>query len=805
MLLRAAIRQLARNSGFSVTVILTLTLGIGSSVLIYSVLRAVLLEPLPYDEPAGLVRLDELDANGNSPRLTDPNFYDIQEQTRSFAALAQFGSAIESVAGGAEPVRANLAAVSREFFTAMRVQPAIGRAFIAEEQQFGAAPAALVSYAFWQRSLGSRADLGSQPLKIGDRVHNVVGVLPRGFDYPNKADIWVPRELWPVSPSRTGHNYESIGRLAPGVTLEAARAELGEIAARLKQQHGDDTQMVDVKVVTLHEHVIGDVRAPLLVMLLAVALVLLVACANAASMLLARAVARVQEFSVRLALGAGRWGLLKLLITEAFVLCIVGGVLGVAFASTGVELLATLYAGSLPRAETLRVDWTDIVLAVALASGLAVGLGGVVVALVDDDAASTGARRTIGTSRSRLRDGLVAAQVAMALVLVVGPVLLGRSFLAAAAVDPGYRVAGVTLLNLAVSRPPTPAGRAQLAAFYDELLPRLRALPGVETAGGVSSPPLAGNGTNGGFVKVERPGEITDFGALRAAYADRARLGFAEFRLTSDGYFESMGIPLLQGRVFGERDGPGPLHAAVISRSLADRQWPGEDPLGKFIQFGGMDGDFTTFTVIGVVGDVYDYGVDFGPQPTFYASYRQRQGHLASFWIAIKGADAATLIPAARSIVRSLNPEIPPEFRTAEELYGNTLAQRRSQLVILGVFGVSALFLALIGIYGAVAFAVARQTREIGLRMALGARASKIVGAMVARSLAVVGIGLCLGCVVALAGSKLLRSMLYEIAPHDPATYVFAAAMLAFLAATASWWPARRAAAVDPNSALRQE
>ncbi len=805
MLLRAAFRQFSRNGGFSIAVVLTLAVGIGSSVLIYSVLRAVLLEPLPYDEPARIVRLDELDSNGNSPRLADPNFFDIEEQTTSFAALAQFTSSVESVAGGTNPVRANLAAVSRDFFAVMRVQPALGRAFTAEEQRFGAEPAALVSYGFWQRNLGATADLSSRPLKIGERVHDVVGVLPPAFAYPNEAEIWVPRELWPVSPSRTGHNYESIGRLAPGVTLDAARAELNGIAARLKEQHGTNTQMVDVRIVTLHESLVGDVRPALLVMSLAVALVLLVACANVAGMLVTRATARGAELAVRLALGAGRWSLVRMFFAEALVLCTLGGALGLLFAVAGLELLKTLEAGALPRLESLGIEWSAIAVAGVIASGLAVALGVVVALLAEAKDAAHMARRTIGTPRSRIRDGLVSAQIAMAFVLVVGTVLLGRSFVAAAAIDPGYRVAGVTLMNIAVPRPPTPEGRARLAAFYDELLPRLRALPGVRNAGGVSSPPLAGNGTNGGFVKLARPDEISDFAALRTAYTDPARRGYAEFRLASDGYFESMGITLLSGRGFDERDGPGAVHAAIVSRSLAEAHWPGEDAIGKLIQFGGMDGDLTPFSVIGIVGDVYDYGVEFGPQPTFYASYRQRQGHLASFWVAMDGSDAAALIPAARSTVQSLNPELALEFRTAAELYGDTLARRRLQLAILGVFGGSALLLALVGIYSAVSFAVARRTREIGLRMALGARASAIIGRAVARSLVVVCIGIAVGSAIAFASSTLLRSMLYAIAPHDPTTYAIALAALLLGAAGASWWPARRAAAVDPNIALRQE
>jgi predicted permease len=360
-------------------------------------------------------------------------------------------------------------------------------------------------------------------------------------------------------------------------------------------------------------------------------------------------------------------------------------------------------------------------------------------------------------------------------------------------------------MNLAVARPSEPEGSARLAAFYAELLTQLRTLPGVEAAGGISSPPLAGDRTNGTFVTMQRPDEIADFSALRAAYLDPSRRGFAEFRLASDGYFEAMGIALARGRLFDVRDGDGLPHAAIVSRSLADAHWPGQDPLGKLLQFGGMDGDLTAFTVIGVVADVYDYGVDSVARPTFYASYRQRQRHLASFWVALKAADPAALIPAARSVVRNLDPELPPEFRRATEFYADTFATRRLNLVILGIFGGGALLLALVGIYGAVSFAVTRQTREIGLRLALGAPGASIVRGVVARSFAVVGAGLVVGVVVAIAASNLASAMLHGVAPHDPYTYAAAAAALSLAAALASWWPARRAAAVDPNVALRQE
>jgi putative ABC transport system permease protein len=360
-------------------------------------------------------------------------------------------------------------------------------------------------------------------------------------------------------------------------------------------------------------------------------------------------------------------------------------------------------------------------------------------------------------------------------------------------------------MNLAVARPSEPEGRARLAALYAELLTQLRALPGVEAAGGISSPPLAGNRTNGTFVTMQRPEEIADYAALRTAYLDPSRRGFAEFRLTSDGYFEALGIALVRGRFFDARDGAGSPHVAIVSRSLADAQWPGQDPLGKLIQFGGMDGDLTAFTVIGVAADVYDYGVDSVPRPTFYASYRQRQGHLASFWVAVKAADPAALIPAARRVVRDLDPELPPEFGLASDVYADTFAARRLNLVILGTFGGAALLLALVGIYGAVSFAVARRTREIGLRLALGAPAATVVRAVMARSFAVVGAGLVAGAVAAIAASNLVSSMLHGVPPHDLFTYAAATVALSLGAALAAWWPARRAAAVDPNVALRQE
>jgi predicted permease len=803
---RLALRQLIRAPTFSAVVVLTLALGIGASTLIFSIVEGVLLKPLPYSEPERIVRMFEVDANGRRSRPSDPNFADLKAQSRAFEALAQYGGDTQPVTGGIEASRVVIAAVTREFFDVFGVQPALGRGFVQDELYEGAAPAALVSHGFWQRHLGGRTDFSAPTLTIGDTTYSIVGVLPAGFGFPDGADIWTPAELWPVTPSRTSHNYEAVGRLARGVSVAQARDDLSAIARRLKTEHGDDIRMVDAAAIPLHDSLVGDVRPALLVLAAAVALLFSVACANVVSMLLGRAVAREHEFAVRIALGAGHRRIAAQFFTEALVLCVAASVVGIVVAAWGADLLVALAAGKLPRADGIALDWGGLAFAVGLAVLTAAGLSLLVARHATANASLQNSRRSVaGPRRSWFRDGLVAVQIALALVLLIGAVLLGRSFTRLMDVEPGFRTDNVVFMDASVAWPRDRDDLAPLALFHEQVMDRLRALPGVENVGGITMPPLAGSGWNGQFIELEYPDEVESFDDFGVVASDPARTMSAQYRIASEDYFATLDIPLLRGRLFERGDGPGAAHVAIVSRSLAEQRWPGQDPLGKLIQFGNMDGDLTPFRVVGVVGDVHEFGLDAAPQPTFYGYYRQRLRSLNLFSIAMRAPNAAAIVPAAREIVQRMNPDLVPEFSLSEELFSTSIAQRRFNLVMLGVFGGAALLLAVTGVYGAIAFNVAQRTREIGVRIALGARGPSVVRLVMRRSLSIASIGIVAGLAAALGAAQLIDSLLYGVPAHDPAAYGVAALALLAAAAAAASIPAMRAARVDPMNILREE
>jgi putative ABC transport system permease protein len=806
---RLAARHLARVPAFSAVVIATLALGIGACTLIFSVVNGVLLKPLPYPDSERIVRVLQVNENGRvSDNLSALNFNDLDEQSRSFSALARYAVGTQPVSGGSEPTRAETAAVSRDFFDVVGAQPLVGRGFLEDERSAGAAPAAVISHSYWQRYFGGDAAFAARSLKIADRTYSVVGVMPAGFDYPDGADIWTPAELWPLEESRTAHNWRAVGRLADGVSLTQARGDLSAIARRLKAEHGDDSWMVDAAVDPLRDVLVSSARPALLVLLAAVGLLFAVAVANTANLLLARAIGREQELIIRAALGAGRRRLASQFFAETLLLCAAAGALGLAFAAWGRSALVRLAADRLPRADAIAIDWTVLGFACALVVATAAGLS-LLAALRATSARVVprfNQRTTSGTSRSPLREGLVAAQVALALLLVVGATLLGRSFLALASVDPGFRTEGFVFMDVS---PPWANDRTQLeplVPFYDDLLSRLRSLPGVDAVAGISLHPGSGGGWDGTPVSQNRPDEIQSLDDLAAVGSDPARsVRGTEYRLASEDYFAAVGIPLLRGRVFERSDGPDAQRVAVVSRSLADRLWPGQDPLGKLVQFD-MGGDLRPSTVVGIVGDVRgDYGLEQEPRPTFYAPYRQRPWSLTIFEIVMRTTDAASVVPAARDIVQRMNPEIVPQFSTSEQALAGQLAPRRLNLVLIGVFGGTALLLALAGIYGSIAFQVARRTHEIGVRIALGARPARVVTMVVGRSLAVAGIGVAVGLLIALGASRVASSLLYGIAPHDSFSYVAGAVVLLLAAVAASWIPAVRAARVDPVTALRSD
>jgi predicted permease len=687
------------------------------------------------------------------------------------------------------------------------VQPLIGRGFVADELSTGAAPATVVSYAFWQRYLGGDSALGARTLRIADRTYSVVGVMPPGFDYPEGAELWTPAELWPYEESRTAHNWRAVGRLAEGVSLDNARADASTVARRLKDEHGDATWMVDAAVTPLHDALVSSARPALLVLLASVALVFVVAAANAANLVLARVINREQELAVRTALGAGRWRLASQFFAEMLLLCGAAGVLGLMTAAWGNAAVVRLAADRLPRADAVGMDWSVLGFALALTVVTAIGLS--IFAAWRASSARVALRynqRTVsGAIGSSLSEGLVVAQVAMALLLVVGAALLGRSFVTLTSVDPGFHTESFVFMDVS---PPWPGDRAELeplVPFYDELIARLRALPGVDAVAGVSLAPGSGGGWDGTPVTQNTPAEITSFEDLAAVLSDPARSARGtEYRLASEDYFTAVGIPLLRGRGFERGDGPDAQRVAVVSRSLAELLWPSEDPLGKLVQFD-MGGDLRPSAVVGVVGDIRDYGLDREPRPTFYAPYRQRPWSLTIFEIVIRTTDTAGVVAAARDIVQRMNPGIVPDFRTAEQSAAAQLAPRRLNLVLVGVFGATALLLALGGIYASIAFHVARRTHEIGVRLALGAKPARVLSMIVRRSAFLASVGVAVGVAIALGASRLASSLLYGVSPNDPVSYAGAAAVLLLAGIAAGWIPAARAARLDPVTALRSE
>jgi putative ABC transport system permease protein len=809
---RYGLRVLGRNRAFTAVAVLTLALGIGANTAIFSVVYGVLLRPLPYPRPERIVRLWEVGTRGQRMNFADPNFDDVRRQSRALRGLAQYSVGPASVLAGPQAVRATVAAVSRDFLPVMGVEPVLGRGFTAEDQRRGAAPVVLVSASFWRQHLGGRTDLAAVKLRIDERVAAVAGVLPAGFRFPEDAEIWMPRELGEWLPSRTAHNGRAVGRLRDGVALGEARVELSAIARRLAAQFGQDTMMADVAVEPLREALTRQVRPALLLLLGAVGFLLLVACANVMNLLLAQAAARQGELAVRTALGAQRGRLVGQFLAESLLLSAAGGLLGVLAASWGVRGLLAWAPRDLPRLGEVRLNLPVLGFAAGVAVAVAVALA-LLTALrataADVQAALlAGAGRTqAGSPRGRrLGRAIVAAQLAITLVLVVGAGLLGRSLLRVLAVDPGFRVERIVTIDLSLPPAETAAASAHRARFLDDLMARLGALPGVAEVGGTSGLPLTGGLADGIYLRMgpgEGPPRMED---LERRFHDPAGTGDADFCVASAGYFGALGIPLVRGRLFDERDSPEAPHAALISQSLARAGWPGQDPLGRRIEFGNMDGDLRLLTIVGVVGDIREASLEAPPRPTVYVSYRQRPRKTTAFTVALRTAAApAGVLAAARRIVRELDPAVPPSLNSFTRVVAASLQSRRFHLALVSVFGGTALLLAMAGIYGVMACAVARRRREIGVRMALGARAGDVLRLVVGQGMATAAVGVAIGLAGALALTRVMGSLLFGVSATDPLTFAGVAALLALVALVACYVPARRAARADPLVALRSE
>ncbi len=593
------------------------------------------------------------------------------------------------------------------------------------------------------------------------------------------------------------------------MTLNAARRDATALAHALAARYGTQTMMADAELVPLREQLVGSTRPTLLTLLAASVVLLLIACANVANLLVARLTSRRGELAVRLALGAARSRLVQQCLVESAALALAGGALGVLLAGAGTKALLALDPGRLPRAGAVHLDAGVLLFALGLSLATAVGL-----ALVSAWRATRGdlreslsaSDRTMSgaASSTRTRRTLVIAQVAMTLVLLIAAGLLGRSFARLMAVDPGFRTAKNVVLDLSIEANDSVAIQLR-AAFYHELLARLHGIPGVTTVGAINVIPLDPFGASSGtFLELSGPDERITFENMERLFQDHSRTGNAEFRIASEGYFSAMHIPLLDGRTFDARDVPDSPHSAVVSVSLAHAKWPGQSPIGKWIEFGNMDGDLRPFMIVGVVGDVRERGLNAPPRPMFYADYYQRPVSTTRMNVVLTGpADPAAIASSARAIVRALHPDVPPRFRTVESIVAESVAGPRFVLLLVGVFGGGALLLAGLGVYSVISYVVAQRARELSIRVALGAAAPDIVRLVLRQGLSLALAGIAVGAVAALFATRLLAGLLYGISVRDPVAFGGVVLVVAAVALAACWVPARRAARLEAMAILR--
>ena len=817
--LRHAFRILRRSPGFTAVSVLTLALAIGATTAIFSVVYGVLLRPLPYNNPDRIVAIHEVNTRGTWSRLADPNFDDFRDQNHSFVSAAKYSAYVISVSGGTQPTRTMVASVSPDFLKVFRVQPIMGRDFVAADAKKGAAPVALVSGAYWKQHLGSSSDLSQLHLKIDNQIFAVIGVLPDGFQFPTETELYIPADLEGENPSRTSHNWDAIARLRDGVTSQQANAEISTIARRIHDTSTEkgDYLLADAAVLPLQASMTSTTRPTLLILLGAVGFLLLVACANVANLLLAQASVRERELAVRSALGAGRGRLIRQFLTEALLLSLTAGALGVLGAFSGVRGLLSLAPQDLPRLDSIAVNVPVLMFAFSLSAAVAVGLGifTAVRATSGDvrEALSEGGRSQSGSQSSeRVGRIIVASQIAITLVLVIGAGLFGRSLMKVLEVDPGFRVDHIVTMDVALPSAETPKQKSTQITFFSSLIDRLKQIPGVHKVGATSGLPMTGGLPDGMFMLMTQEEvpkvSLEDREALGRTFdllfQQKERLGTADFGVVTAGYFQGLGIPLLRGRLFDDRDTAESPHVAVISESLARSRWPGQDPIGHTIEFGNMDGDPRLLTVVGIVGDVHDYGLDAPPRPTAYVDLFQRPRAAITLTM-LTDADTQLVTTSARSILQELNREIPPTFRTFEQVYSASLGSRRFNLILIGFFGIVALLLATAGVFGVMAYSVSRRTREIGVRVALGARSRDVLTMILSQGIRTIMIGIVIGLVGSLALTRTLSSLLFGVTATDPLTFAAVIALLIATALLACYIPARRATKVDPMVALRYE
>jgi len=795
--LRFAVRSLARTPAFSVVAVATLALGIGATTAMFSVVNGVLLRGLPYPHADRLVSVSEravYEGNPYTTAVSAPNFHDWRAQARTVDLMAALRGGETTVLGLDEPLRANVYSVSHDYFRVFGGTPIRGRTFAEDESAIGGEPVAVVGNKFWREQLGGRADLSNVRLQIWGNNYRIIGIMPEGFGYPDDAELWIPLEPQNAQMGRDSHNDETIGRLAPGISMAQAEAELQAIAERLKREYPTHNAAVGAKVSSLRDTLVGPVQSYLQLLLLAVIAVLLVACVNLTSANLARGAGRARELAIRTVLGAGRGRLARQLLTENVLVALVGGALGVMLAHWLVRVLLALNPRTMPRAGAIGIDARVLLFAIALTllTGVLIGLlPALQVGRADLRAGMTAGGRGTAVGRSGVRRALVATEVAFAVLLLVAAGLVVRSFRTLLGEKSGFDADGVLAVHVTLPETRYPTGN-RIAEYYNQALTSLRSIPGVENAALINIPPLSRAGFGGGMSVDGRP-------------ADQVR--YSDYRIISPGYFETLHIPLLSGRALTNADDSTSEHVMLINDAMAKKFFPGENPIGKRLRELGMDRHRDNLiTVIGVVGDVRSSDLSKPPGPQHFVPYRQRpeRGGFGVFLLRTRMAPAS-LGSVVRSQLKLIDGNVLTTVETLTDIRARSVGDRRFTMLVLGGFAALGLLLAAIGIYGVLAYSVARRTREIGVRMALGAARRRVVRMVLRDSLTPVVAGSVVGIAAALVATRLMRAMLYGVSPTDPVTFVVVTLVLLSVALLASVVPASRAARVDPIVALREE
>lgn len=808
--IRFAARQLIKSPGFALVAILTLALGIGANTAIFSVVNGVLLRPLPFHDPDHLVRVWHVPPATSFPGITTfsvspANYLDWESQNRSFSSMAIYGFRGLTLTGSDKPEQIGVCLVSADFFKTLGVEPILGRPLLPEEDEQGRSNVVVLSYHFWQEHFGGNRDVVGHNVIMDGRNFQIVGVMPSNFVFPEIAQMWAPMGWTDEQRTiRGNHNYLVIARLKPGVDVKSAQTEMNTISSRLEQMYPVDDKGWGASVIPLHDDLVSDVRTAMLVLLGAVACVLLISCVNVANLILAKAFGRQKEIAIRTALGASSARVVRQVLTESILLAALGGVLGLALAGFGVRLTMAFLADRVPGSTVVQTDATVLLFtaAISLLTGI---LAGALPALrlsrknVSESLKQGLGRTDTDATGHRTRNTLVVSEVALSLVLLMAAGLMIRSFQRLHHVNPGFDSQGVLTANIAVSGKKF-ADPGQQYRFYEAVLQKIRTLPGVAQAGVVDNIPLNGNGSHQPIAVEGRP------------VLPMSEQPEIDVRVVSEGYMGAMHIPVVRGRDFSDGDLAGRPGAVLISKSMAEQFWPGEDAVGKHLTMTFFPG--VVREVVGIVGDVKLDSLDQArPAAALYMPIGQMtapsQGGWRSFpmtLVARTETNSAGLATAVSNVVNQIAADVPiTNIQTMNDVVAASLTQPRFNTLLLGTFAVVALILAAIGIYSVLSYNVKRRVSEIGIRLALGARVPDVLRLIVVEALKPTLLGLAIGAAIALAFGRVMSSLIYDVKPGDPITFTVVVSLLAVVSVLASAIPAYRATRVDPNAALRNE